>query len=73
MGDKCRWYRASDVPGGRFLVPGCWNRVIYGDHADCHCGSRDKQDGDRIEDLENEVKKLKAQVAELMPTPAKPD
>lgn len=33
----CRWHKADDVPGGRFLVPGCWNRAIYGDHADCQC------------------------------------
>lgn len=36
----CRWIRAADVPGGRFLVPGCWNRAVYGDNADCHCALR---------------------------------
>ncbi len=34
---RCRWIRDPEVPGGRFLVPGCWNRVIHGDCADCHC------------------------------------
>ena len=34
---NCRWYKSDEVPGGRFLVPGCWNRVNYGDHADCYC------------------------------------
>lgn len=33
----CRWHKADDVPGGRFLVPGCWSRVVGGDHADCQC------------------------------------
>lgn len=36
MADVCKWHSSSEVPGGRFLVPGCWNRVIYGDDADCH-------------------------------------
>ena len=34
---NCRWYSSPDVPGGRYLVPGCWNRAVYGDDADCHC------------------------------------
>jgi len=33
----CRWHKSDEVPGGKFLVPGCWNRVIYGDDADCFC------------------------------------
>jgi hypothetical protein len=33
----CRWHKSDDVPAKRFLVPGCWNRAIHGDHADCHC------------------------------------
>lgn len=36
-GTVCRWHKSDEVPGGRFLVPGCWNRAINGDHADCHC------------------------------------
>lgn len=35
--DVCRWHHDPSVPDGRFLVPGCWNRVLYGDYADCHC------------------------------------
>lgn len=35
--DVCRWYKDPDVPDGRYLVPGCMNRAVYGDHADCHC------------------------------------
>jgi hypothetical protein len=37
MTTRCRWHKDQDVPGGRFLVPGCWNRVINGDAAECHC------------------------------------
>ncbi|MEO9971706.1 MAG: hypothetical protein ABJG15_18060 [Hyphomonadaceae bacterium] len=37
MVQVCRWHHYDEVPGGRFLVPGCWNRAIHGDHADCHC------------------------------------
>jgi len=33
----CRWHKADDVPGGKFLVPGCWSRAVGGDHADCQC------------------------------------
>lgn len=35
--DVCRWVEDEGVPGGRFLVPGCWNRVVNGDFAECHC------------------------------------
>jgi hypothetical protein len=35
--EPCRWIRDDEVPGGWFLVPGCWNRVVGGDEADCHC------------------------------------
>jgi hypothetical protein len=37
MSGTCRWYKSPEVPRGRYLVPGCWNRAIYGDDADCHC------------------------------------
>lgn len=37
MTDPCRWIKDPDVPGGRFLVPGCYNRALNGDDADCHC------------------------------------
>lgn len=33
----CRWYEDPSVPGGKFLVPGCYSRAIYGDHAICDC------------------------------------
>ena len=39
--DRCRWVKDPDVPGGRFLVPGCWHRAVYGDDADCQCTEHD--------------------------------
>jgi hypothetical protein len=38
--DACHWVKDRDVPGGRFLVPGCLNRAIYGDLAECHCQNK---------------------------------
>lgn len=37
MANVCRWVNAPELPEGRFLVPGCWSRVVGGDGADCHC------------------------------------
>lgn len=37
MTEHCRWIEDKDVPGGRYLVPGCANRAIYGDDAECQC------------------------------------
>jgi len=37
MADYCRWVKDESVPGGRYLVPGCWNRVVNGDEAECQC------------------------------------
>ena len=51
MTDYCRWISDKDAPGGRFLVPGCWSRAIYGDEADCqcetHCFTDDPEDTER--------------------------
>jgi hypothetical protein len=33
----CRWHKDTSLPEGRFLVPGCWSRAVYGDHAPCNC------------------------------------
>lgn len=40
----CRWIEDKDVPGGRYLVPGCINRAVYGDDADCHCETHTRTD-----------------------------
>ena len=39
--EPCRWIKDEEVPGGRYLVPGCANRAVYGDDADCHCETPD--------------------------------
>lgn len=46
---RCKWVRDPEVPGGKFLVPGCWNRVISGDSAECHCVGGTETTGERLE------------------------
>lgn len=65
MSERCRWHKASDVPGGRFLVPGCWNRVVYGDHADCHCETPRKTMDDEISELRSRVRQLENKLESL--------
>ncbi|WP_429944653.1 hypothetical protein [Brucella abortus] len=59
---RCRWITDPDVPGGRFLVPGCWNRAINGDQAECH-----RKDGTQTtaERLEAKIDKLIARMDHL--------
>ncbi len=56
---RCRWITDPDVPGGRFLHPGCWNRTIYGDQAECHCKGGTQSTAER---LEAKIDKLIARV-----------
>ncbi len=62
----CKWYYDSSVPGGRYLVPGCWNRVVHGDDAECQCEGVEEQadiENDlllRLERLELEVDRMRA-------------
>jgi hypothetical protein len=35
--DPCHWVEDPGVPGGRYLVPGCWSRVHGGEDAECQC------------------------------------
>ena len=58
---RCRWHRSPDVPGGRFLVPGCYSRAVYGDEAECHCPKT--SDTDPLERLEARVAKLEKALA----------
>ena len=55
---RCRWVYDADIDGGKFLVPGCWNRAIYGDYADCHCADGAETVGDQIRSLERRIAKL---------------
>jgi hypothetical protein len=56
--DRCRWVRDKDVPGGRFLIPGCWNRAVYGDHAECHCHSGPETIADKLDKIMSRLDKL---------------
>ena len=56
--DQCRWVESPDVPNGRFLVPGCWPRALYGDDADCHCETRVETLQDQIDDLKAQLERL---------------
>ena len=46
---RCCWIIDPDVPGGRFLHPGCWSRTIYGDRAECHCKEGTQSTAERLE------------------------
>lgn len=54
----CRWYRDAEVPGGRYLVPGCWSRVIYGDYAECECDAGAEYKKRRVAQLLQELDEL---------------
>lgn len=47
--DRCHWVTDRDVPGGKFLVPGCYNRAVYGDDAECHCVTGPETSRERLE------------------------
>lgn len=55
MTDRCVWIKDSDLPAGGFFRPGCWNRALNGDDADCHCV-------DAPETLQEQIDSLKAQI-----------
>ena len=57
---RCRWVYDKDVPGGKFLVPGCMSRAAGGDDADCICPDDPETVEDRIELLRLEVAELRA-------------
>lgn len=62
---RCRWIHDAEVPGGKFLVPGCWNRTIHGDDADCQCEDDPETVEDRIAALSRQLALMKAELAEL--------
>ncbi|MGV6803249.1 MAG: hypothetical protein ACWA49_03515 [Ruegeria sp.] len=41
MVTRCRWHK--DETGFRWLVPGCWQRAVYGDDAKCQCPKPEKK------------------------------
>jgi hypothetical protein len=62
---RCRWVYDKDVPGGKFLVPGCMNRAVHGDDADCHCPDDPETVEDRIAAMEAKIAELQTAVAVL--------
>lgn len=60
---RCRWVHDKDVPGGKFLVPGCWNRTIYGDDAECQCREGPETIGDQLAALRHEIAGLKKTIS----------
>ncbi|PRD42061.1 hypothetical protein C5748_18055 [Phyllobacterium phragmitis] len=59
---RCRWIIDREVPGGRYLVPGCWSRAVYGDNAECHCKGGAQTTAER---LEGKIDKLIARMDRL--------
>jgi len=51
----------------RILIPGCWNRAVYGDDADCHCPKPMREQApemslqEQIDALKAELKNMKAE------------
>lgn len=62
---RCRWVHDKDVPDGKFLVPGCWNRTIYGDYAECQCREGPETIGDQLAALRSELAAVKKTVAAI--------
>ena len=58
MGSRCRWVYDKDVPTGKFLVPGCWNRAVHGDDAECQCVERPETIGDQLAALRRDLADL---------------
>ena len=65
---RCRWVYDKDVPGGKFLVPGCWNRAVNGDDAECQCREGPETIGDQLAALREDIAGLKAKLAALEET-----
>jgi len=62
---RCRWVYDKDVPNGKFLVPGCWNRAIYGDDAECHCHEGPETIGDQLAALRADIAALRKVITAL--------
>ena len=66
---RCRWIYDDEVPDGKFLVPGCMNRAVHGDDADCHCPDDPETVEDRIASLQAKIAELQTAVAVLKGPP----
>ncbi|EJU14142.1 hypothetical protein LH128_05268 [Sphingomonas sp. LH128] len=62
----CKWHYED---GMRFLVPGCWNRVIGGDSAECHCVDSAEDDlRKQVRELQDQLNWMKLQMQDRLPT-----
>ncbi|MDO6737102.1 hypothetical protein [Wenyingzhuangia sp. 2_MG-2023] len=59
---KCHYIQ--DEIAGKVLIPGCWGTVHSNDMSDCYCDRSKKSPEQVIEDLKEQVKKLKKQLNE---------
>ena len=68
MADVCKWITDATLPLGKFLVPGCWNRVVHGDDADCQCADVPETLQEQVNRLELEIERLKGTATKGEPT-----
>jgi hypothetical protein len=61
----CRWVYDSEVPGGKFLVPGCWNRALNGDDAECQCPDDPETIGDQLNALRVQIETIRREISAL--------
>lgn len=57
---RCRWVYDKDVPGGRYLVPGCMNRAVHDDDGDCHCEGGELTIQEEVQMLRTDLAALRA-------------
>lgn len=63
MNAPCYWVEDKELPEGRFLVPGCWNRALNGDDADCHCKNAPPSMQEQIDTLRAQIERMKAEAS----------
>jgi hypothetical protein len=60
-GPRCVWIAPSEDPEARYLVPGCWERVLDWD-ADCTCKTTAEELAEaeaRAEQLDGELQRIR--------------
>jgi len=59
---NCHWVKASDVPGGKFHVPGCMGAAVYGPSG---CTCQRKSRAEEREDMRAKIKALEKRIEKL--------
>lgn len=59
---RCRWVYDREVPGGRYLVPGCMNRAVHDDEAECHCEGGELTVQEEVQTLRADLAALRSEV-----------